>query len=155
MQKTRDKIGQVPDVKPIFKIDQAVVIDTTAGYEINAVAEDFDTLRANSPEDLIHWFVEQYHFSDYDAEIHYIHPGVFHIKNLLQNVAKQSAATKEEIESRNENVKPFEVHMIIVAEPRDLNQYNLNYWEKLYDEDYSQECLKESGKGKQHKQQNG
>ena len=133
MQKTRDKIGQVPDVKPIFKIDQAVVIDVTEGCEINAVAEDFDTLRANTPEDLIQWFIREYHFSDYDAEIHYIHPGVFHIKNLLQNVAKQSAATKEEIESRNENVKPFEVHMIIVAEPRNLSQYNLGYWEKSYD----------------------
>ena len=132
MQKTRDKIGQVPDVKPIFKIDQAVVIDVTEGCEINAVAEDFDTLRANTPEDLIQWFIREYHFSDYDAEIHYIHPGVFHIKNLLQNVAKQSAATKEEIESRNENVKPFEVHMIIVAEPRNLSQYNLGYWEKSY-----------------------
>ena len=134
MQKQKDKLGQTPDVKPIFKIDQAVVIDVTEGCEINAVAEDFDTLRANTPEDLIQWFIREYHFSDYDAEIHYIHPGVFHIKNLLQNVAKQSAATKEEIESRNENVKPFEVHMIIVAEPRNLSQYNLGYWEKSYDE---------------------
>ena len=132
MQKTRDKIGQTSDVKPIFKIDQAVVIDVTEGCEINAVAEDFDTLRANTPEDLIHWFIEQYHFSDSCAKIFYSYPGVFSIKNLLQNVAKQSAATKEEIESRNENVKPFEVHMIIVAEPRNLSQYNLGYWEKSY-----------------------
>ena len=146
MQKQKDKLGQVPDVKPIFKIDQAVVIDTTSGHDINAVAEDFDTLRANTPEDLIQWFIREYHFSDYDAEIHYIHPGVFHIKNLLQNVAKQSAATKEEIESNNKNVKPFMVQMLIVAEPCDLNQYNLNYWEKLYDEDYSQEYFKNSEK---------
>lgn len=132
MQKQEDKLGQTPDVKPIFKIDQAVLIDVTEGCEINAVAEDFDTLRANTPEDLIHWFIKEYHFSDYDAEIHYIHPGVFHIKNLWMNVAKQSVATKEEIESRNENVKPFEVHMIIVAEPRNLSQYNLGYWEKSY-----------------------
>ena len=146
MQKQKDKLGQVPDVKPIFKIDQAVVIDMTSGHEINAVAEDFDTLRANTPEDLIQWLTREYHFSDYDAEIHYIHPGVFHIKNLLQNVAKQSAATKEEIESNNKNVKPFMVQMLIVAEPCDLSQYNLNYWEKLYDEDYSQEYFKNSGK---------
>lgn len=146
MQKTRDKIGQVPDVKPIFKIDQAVVIDVTEGHEINAVAEDFDTLWANSPEDLIHWFIEQYHFSDSCAKIFYSYPGVFSIKNLLQNVAKQSAATKEEIESNNKNVKPFMVQMLIVAEPCDLNQYNLNYWKKLYDEDYSQEYFKNSGK---------
>ena len=132
MQKQKDKLGQVPDVKPIFKIDQAVVIDTTSGHEINAVAEDFDTLRANTPEDLIHWFIEQYHFSDSCAKIFYSYPGGFSIKNLLQNVAKQSAATKEEIESNNKNVKPFTVQMLIVAEPCNLSQYNLGYWEKSY-----------------------
>lgn len=146
MQKQKDKLGQAPDIKPIFKIDQAVIIDMVTGYEIDAVAEDFDTLRANTPEDLIHWFIKEYHFSDSNAKVFYSYPGGFRIRNLLQNVAKQSAATKEEIESNNKNVKPFMVQMLIVAEPRDLNQYNLNYWEKLYDEDYSQEYFKNSEK---------
>lgn len=147
--KQKDKLGQAPDVKPIFKIDQAVIIDMFTGHEIDPTVEDFDTVRGNTPADLIHWFIKQYHFSDSCAKIFYSYPGGFNIKNLLQNVAKQSAATKEEIESNNKNVMPFMVQMLIVAEPRNLNQYNLNYWKNLYDEDYSQEYFKNSGKARQ------
>lgn len=90
-----------------------------------------------------------------DGKIFYSYPGGFRIKNLLQNVAKQSAATKQEIESNNKNIRPFMVQMLIVAEPRNLDRFNLEYWSQIYNEDYTEEYFKESGKGKQHKQQNG
>ena len=142
MQKQKDKLGQAPDIKPIFKIDRAVIIDMVTGHEIDPVVEDFDTVRGNTPMDLIRWFIKLYHFLDRYAEISYSYPGGFRIKNLLQNVAKQSAATKEEIESNNKNVKPFMVQMLIVAEPNNTNRYNLNYWKKLYDKNYTEEYFK-------------
>lgn len=131
MQKQKDKLGLSPDAKPIFKIDQVIIIDP-AGNEIDPTVEDFYTVRGNTPEDLIRWFLEAYHFSDSCAKIFYSYPGEFQIDNLLQNVAKQSAATKKEIESQDKNIKPFWVQMTIVAEPRNLSQYNLGYWEKSY-----------------------
>lgn len=141
MQKQKDKLGQTPDIKTIFKIDQAIIIDS-AGNEIDPTVEDFDTLRANTPEDLIRWFIEAYHFSDSYAKIFYSYPGEFQIDNLLQNVAKQSAATKKEIESHDKNIRPFWVQMTIVAEPCDISQYNLNYWKKSYDKCYNKEYFK-------------
>ena len=114
----------------------------STGYEINPVMEDFDTVRGNAPMDLIHWFIKKYHFSDSRVRISYSYPGGFRIKNLLQNVAKQSAATKEEIESNDKNIKPFMIQMLIVAESANLNRFNLEYWSKIYDKDCTEKYFK-------------
>ncbi len=137
-----DSLGQTPQVKTTFKIDQATIVDISTGYEIDPAVGDLDTLRAKTPEDLIRWVLEQYHFSDRHAEIIYSYPGEFRIKNLWQNVAKQCAATEEEIESPDENIRNFSVQMLIVAEPSNLNQFDLKYWNQIYDKDYTEEYFK-------------
>ena len=142
MKKQNNKLGQNPEIKTIFKIDQATIVDMFTGYEIDPAVGDFDTVRGNDPMDLIHWFIEKYHFSDSCAKISYSYPGGFRIKNLLQNTAKQSAATKEEIESKDKNVQPFMIQMLIVAEPANLNRFNLEYWSKVYDKDHTEEYFK-------------
>lgn len=142
MQKKNNSLGRTPQVKTIFKIDQATITDVSMGHSINPVVEGFDTVRGNTPEDLICWFLEQYHFSDRHAEIIYSYPGGFRIKTLWQNVAKQCAATEEEIESPDENIRNFSVQMLIVAEPSNLNQFNLKYWNQIYDKDYTEEYFK-------------
>ena len=142
MRKQKDKFGQNPKIKTIFKISDAKIIDMLTGYEIDPVTEDFDTLRAKTPEDLMRFVVEKYRFSDSRARISYSYPGGFRIKNLWQNVAKQSAATEEEIESNDKNIEPFMIQMLIVAVPDDLDCYNVNYWNQIYGKDYTEEYFK-------------